>query len=483
MAKLTKRNHPPFCFFAFINLVQALHGLRIEYDANVAASPGENVTLKCILSGHANTSVVQIQWAKETNTGSQIMLIANKHFGIHRYLDSLDFESRSPTDGTANISVVNVQVSASGTYTCSVVTFPDGSFKASIVLTVAKKVQPTTPQIYKELTYVTSNKLQLNSTCISQKANQEPHITLYLDGNALQEEENVTIITSEVSVDSSGLYEVKKIFSIEITIGQWKLMWCEAEFSQPGNKITVMQSKKIHLNDYLSPAFTKLNTFNSQPTTVRKDLFTAFTKLNTFNSQPTTVRKGTESNSSTELTTSTGLPLATGSSTLTTESTSFISFTSAGLNATPQVSQSSTTSGPSVNIASSSIPETSFTNEPLTMEGQTITLRPFISFGSSQVSVKSTEMPMNVTTLVTTMSWNRTITIEITRDAKGAEDSVSLATVVSVILILVFCTAVLSCLIRCWQVRKKLNAPPPFKPPPPPIKYTAIQVEPQNEVN
>lgn len=439
-----------------------MHGLRIDYDAEVAASPGENVTLKCILSEQGNSSVVQIQWGKETNTGPQMMLIANTLYGIHRFLDSINFESHSPTDGMASISVMNVQVSASGTYTCSVVTFPGGSFKASTVLTVAKKVQPTTPQIYEELTYFTANKLQLNSTCISQKANQEPNITLYLDGIALQDGENGIIITSEVSVDSSGLYEVKKRLSIEITTGQWKLMWCDAVFLQPGNNITVMRSKKIHLNYYLS---------------------TAFTKLNTFNSQPTTVQKGTVSHSSTELTTSTGLPLATGSSTLTAESTSAISFTSAGLNATAHVSQSSTTYGSSANIASSNIPETSYTDELVTTEGQTITLRPFISFGSSQVSERSTEMPMNVTTLDTTMSWNRPTTTEIARDDKDAEDSVSIAAVVSVIIILVICTAVLSYLIRCWQVRKKLNIPPPFKPPPPPVKYTAIQVASQNEVN
>lgn len=128
---------------------------------------------------------------------------------------------------------------------------------------------------------------------------------------------------------------------------------------------------------------------------------------------------GTVSHSSTELTTSTGLPLATGSSTLTAELTSAISFTSAGLNATAHVSQSSTTYGSSANIASSNIPETSYTDELVTTEGQTITLRPFISFGSSQVSVRSTEMPMNVTTLDTTMSWNRPTTTEIARDDKG----------------------------------------------------------------
>ncbi|XP_051881898.1 T-cell surface protein tactile [Pristis pectinata] len=249
---------------------------------------------------------------------------------------------------------------------------------------------------------------------------------------------------------------------MEITIGQWNLMWCDAVFSLPGNTSRVMQSKKIYLSNYLSTASVKLNIFNSQHTTSWQD---------------------TESYSSTELMTSTGLPFATGSSTTPEASTSTRSFTSAGLSTIFQVSESSTTFAPTINIALSNSPGPSFTNGLLTTEGQANTLQPLISFGSSTGSVKNTEIPINKTRWHITMSWNRTINIDITKDDKDAEDSVSLAVVVTVILILVICTAVLSYLIRYWQVRKKLNAPPPFKPPPPPIKYAAIQVSSQGEVN
>ncbi|XP_069746476.1 T-cell surface protein tactile-like [Narcine bancroftii] len=275
-----------------------------------------------------------------------------------------------------------------------------------------------------------------------------------MDGIPLQDGENGTIITSEVYVDASGLFEVKKRFSTQLTVGQWKVMWCNAVFSFPGNNSRVMESQKIQLNN----SFTKQNTFHSQ--------FTSWKDL--------------------QLTTSGGLKFATDSSTMPAASTTTRSFSSAGLPTKFEISQSSTNFGPSINITSSSSPgpssspEPSFTNGLSTRERQSTTVQPLFSFGSSEGSARSTDNPIINTRLSTTMSWSRTITTDSTRNDEDAEDSVSLRVVVTVIVILVICTVILSCFIRYWQVRKKLNSPPPFKPPPPPIKYTGIH---QGEVN
>ncbi|XP_062908872.1 T-cell surface protein tactile isoform X2 [Mobula hypostoma] len=345
MAEQAKHSYTPIWIFALINLVQAMQGLKIEYVPKVTASVGENVTLKCILSGQETARVLQIQWSGETidhSLNHSLIIIANKDYGIYHFLDSVKFESQSPTEGMASICITNVQESAAGTYTCSVVTFPEGSFKVSIILTV-----------------------------------------------------------------------------------------------------------------------------------IKKDLSTSSIKLITFTSQHTSWQD-TESYSSTELTTSPKLPFVTDSSTTPAAASNTSSFTSAGLSTIFQESQSSYTVVPSINTEISNSPGPSFTNELSNTEGQMSTLQPLISLGSSTGFVKSSNVPIDETSLYTTMSWNRTIATDITKD--DAEDSVSLAVVVTVILILVICTALLSCLIRHWQVRRKLNAPPPFKPPPPPTKYTAIQV-------
>ncbi|XP_059820766.1 mucin-3B [Hypanus sabinus] len=365
MAEQAKHSYAPIWIFALINLVQAMQGLKIDYAPKVTALVGENVTLKCILSEAETPKVLQIQWSSETidhPLNDSLIIIANKEYGIHQIWDSVKFESQSPTEGMASICITNVQESASGTYTCSVVTFPEGSFKASIILTVIKKD--------------------------------------------------------------------------------------------------------------LSTASVKLSTFASQHTSWQ-DLSMASIKLSMFTSQHTTWQ-GTESYSSTELTTSPKLPFVTDSSTTPAAASSTSSFTSAGLSTIFQESQSSYTVVPSINIEISNSPGPSFTNELSTTEGLMSTLQPLINLGSSTGFVKSSEVPIDETSLYTTMSWNRTIATDIIKD--DAEDSVSLAVVVTVILILVICTALLSCLIRHWQVRRKLNAPPPFKPPPPPTKYTAIQV-------
>ncbi|XP_078077787.1 T-cell surface protein tactile-like isoform X2 [Mustelus asterias] len=553
MATQAKHGHLPLLLL-LINLVRALQGLHIENDRTVTTSPGENITLKCILHGTQNTSIVQIQWSKETNNNSHTILVCNHRFGTYSYMESVEFESKIPTNGTGNINFTNVQVSASGTYTCSFVTFPTGSLKVSIVLTVVEEVisqedvvespiviegmlnskiqlpcgfkipakhnirltwfrknngtleklihsnslgseinnssqyrdriqlganysleinsalavddgdyicqvvtlhgreinitirvnvfaEPMTPQIHEdeELEYFPLNNLRLNVTCTSQKAYPEPNIIFYMDGFP-QDGDNDSVTVSEVFLDSSGLYEVKKRLSLEIKADQWRFVWCKAEFSLPGNKSTIIQSRKIPLNNRI------------------------------------------ESYTSTDLTTRIQLSVATGSSTMSGDTISTELFTRAGLSTTIQSSETSSAFGPSTSIGSSSNPA------PLvTSERQYTTIRSSISFGltnGTESSIELTKNPLNDTKSYTTMNYfNQTSAIGNNVTEKDPEDTVPVAVVVTVILILVICTIILSYFIRFWQIRKKLNGPPPFKPPPPPIKYTAIQLSPQTEVN
>ncbi|XP_041054513.1 T-cell surface protein tactile isoform X3 [Carcharodon carcharias] len=571
MATQAKHGHPPLCLFVVINLVQALQGLSIEHDRAVATSPGENITLKCILQGKQNTAVVQIQWSKETNNNSNTFIVANHRFGTFQDMKSVKFESQLPTNGTGSIHFTNVQVSDSGTYTCSFVTFPTGSLKVSTILTVVKEVispialevmlnskiqlpcgfnipakhdirltwfkksngtfkklfhsnglgieinnssqykdriqldanysleinpvlavddgdficqvvtlhgqetnittkvyvfaEPMSPQIHGELNYFPLNKLHLNATCISQEAYPEPNITFYLD-EFPQDGDNDSVTVSEVFQDSNGFYDVKKRLSIELKADQWRFVWCDAVFSLPGNKSRVIQSKKISLNNY--PHGT-----STGPTV--------------FTSDSATNSTGIESYTNTDLTTSIQLSIATGSSTISGDSTSTEVFTSAGLSTTMQSSETVTALGPSTSIASSSSTRSPVTIELSTSETQHTTIQSSTSFeltNSTKSSMEDTKISTNNTKSYTTMNYfNQTSTIGNHVTTKDSEDTVSVAVVVTVILILVICTAVLSYLIRHWQVRKKLNGPPPFKPPPPPIKYTAIQVSPQGEVN
>ncbi|XP_072432732.1 T-cell surface protein tactile-like [Chiloscyllium punctatum] len=140
MAAQVKNGHPLLCLLVLTNLIQGLRGISIDYDQTVTASPGENITLKCILNGGNYTTIVQVQWSNESNHDSGAFLVANHRYGSYRTMESVKFESTSPTNGTGNIHFTNVQVSSSGTYTCTFITFPTGSLKASTILTVLEEV-------------------------------------------------------------------------------------------------------------------------------------------------------------------------------------------------------------------------------------------------------------------------------------------------------------------------------------------------------
>ncbi|XP_048389236.1 T-cell surface protein tactile [Stegostoma tigrinum] len=639
MAAQVKNGHPPLCLFVLINLIRGLHGLSIDYDQTVTASPGDNITLKCILRGGKGTTIVQIQWSNVNSNDSGAFIVANHRYGSYRTMEAVEFESKSPTNGTGNIHFTNVKVSASGTYVCTFITFPTGNLKALTILTVLKEAnsqndvspvvfeamlnstmllpcgfniparqitslvwfrnsngavekltqsnslgseidvssqyqgriqlgknysleidpvlavddgdficqvetsndqrtnvttkvnvfaEPTTPEIHEELNYFSLTKLHLNATCILQKAYPEPNITFYFDGLPLRDGDNESVIESEILLDSNGLYKVKKRLSLETEANHWRFFWCEAVFSLPRNESRRMQSKMIPLNNYLSrieftpegpynvvlkdslnischanssviPLYkwTKVNgtVSSSNPLILKKiteqtagiyicDVTVPGTNLHHSSYINVTI-KGNESYASTELTTMMQLSNATASTAISKNSTNTELFTNAGLSTTTQSSQTPAVFGSSTSIAvtSSSNHGPSTTIGLSTSEKQFTSIQSSISFGLTNGTESSVEA-FNNTILYTAGNYdNRTNHIYINTDDKESEGTVSVAVVITVIVILMICTALLSYLIKCWQVRKKLNEPPPFKPPPPPIKYTAIQVSPQDEVN
>ncbi|GCB66578.1 hypothetical protein scyTo_0007901 [Scyliorhinus torazame] len=429
-----------------------------------------------------------------------------------------------------------------GDFVCQVVTLHDR--ETNITIKVNVFAEPMAPQIHEQLNYFPSNKLHLNTTCISQKAYPEPNITFYMNGFP-QDGDNDSVTVSEVFLDSSGLYEVRKRLSLEIKADQSRFVWCEAVFSLPGNKSKAMRSKEIPLNNYLSnieltPAgpyevfledalnischinssvtphyrWTKVNGTVSNSNLLTLENITeetagmyicdanipgtnlhrssyinitikdqASTGLTTFTSDSVKTSTGTEFYTNTDLKTSIQLSIATGLPTISGDSTSTELFTEAELSTTIQPSEISTAFGPSISIASSSSPASSVTIELSTSERQYPTIHSSISLGlnnSTEYSIENSKNPINNTKM---NYFDQTSAIDNDFTDKGSEDTVSVAVVVTIILILVICTAILSYFIRYWQVRKKQYGPPSFKPPPPPIQYTAIQLSPQAEVN
>ncbi|XP_067889012.1 T-cell surface protein tactile isoform X2 [Heterodontus francisci] len=420
---------------------------------------------------------ITLAWFRDNN-GTLEKLIHSNGLG-YEINNSSQYKDRIQLRTNYSLSINSSLAVDDGDFICQVVTSHDSGINITTKVNVF--AEPTTPQIHEELDYFVLNKLHLNVTCISRKAYPEPNITLYLDGFPLQDGDNGSVIVSEVFLDSNGLYEVNKRLSLEIKADQWTFVWCDAVFSLPGNKSRVMQSKKIPLNNYLSnieftpegpyevlledalnvschvnssvtPRYrwTKANgtISNSNLLTLKniteetvgkyicdanipgtnlhrssyisvtiKDLYEASTGLTAFTPESTTNFTGTDSYTSTDLTTRIWPSVATGSSTILGDSTSTEVFTDAGLSTTIQSPQTSTAFGPSTSITASSSPGPPITNALSTSGRQYTTTQSSISFGSTnstRSSMENTEIPINKTKVYTTMNYfNRTRSIGI----------------------------------------------------------------------
>ncbi|XP_041797997.1 T-cell immunoreceptor with Ig and ITIM domains-like isoform X2 [Chelmon rostratus] len=122
-----------------ITLVPGLQAQRIKVEPEVTGYVGHDVTLPCQLIPGPNHSIItQVQWElKQLNREKIIILVSNEQLGVSTHETFL--KDRVNITGQSLI-IRSVEMTDAGQYTCSIATFPAGSFEGTTNFVVQEQM-------------------------------------------------------------------------------------------------------------------------------------------------------------------------------------------------------------------------------------------------------------------------------------------------------------------------------------------------------
>ncbi|XP_041798001.1 nectin-1-like isoform X5 [Chelmon rostratus] len=113
-----------------ITLVPGLEAQRVKVEPEVTGYVGHDVTLPCqLIPGPNHNIITQVQWElKQLNGEKRFILVSNELLGVSTYETFL--KDRLNIMGQSLI-IRSVETRDAGLYTCSIATFPAGSFEGT----------------------------------------------------------------------------------------------------------------------------------------------------------------------------------------------------------------------------------------------------------------------------------------------------------------------------------------------------------------
>ncbi|XP_013007151.1 T-cell surface protein tactile isoform X3 [Cavia porcellus] len=330
----------------------------------------------------------------------------------HHISNATSFADRVTLDTSYRLHLFPVQIQDDGRkFSCHVGVKSGKIFKSSTTVKVFAK--PEIPKIMENKTTDVLGKSIF--TCSLKNVFPKANLTWFIDGRILQSDKEELYITTEERKDKSGFLELKSVLTKmhHTTPVQSNnlTIWCTALFRVPGNKVRNTASEKITFS---------LGSVN-------------FPTEAAFSVTASTL--GTQ-------------PSPTNSESLTrypaTSSVVLIDVTTSKPHILPQTSSASMTKQDVSESWTSSDTDTK----------KSVSWIPSETYSLSTLGAGST--------------------LHVTK-SKKSKDGMSWPVIVAALLS--FCVVLLGFGVRKWcqYQREIMERPPPFKPPPPPIKYTYIQ--------
>ncbi|XP_052014499.1 T-cell surface protein tactile isoform X4 [Apodemus sylvaticus] len=409
-----------------------------ERNHTIEIETNRTLEIPCFQNASSETSPrFTFSWLVEEDGREEVLFTHN-----HQVSHSTSFKGRVKLGADYGLYLSPVQIQDDGrTFSCHLSASPLKVWKTSTTVKVFAK-----PEIFMTVENSTMDVVgERVFTCLLKNVFPKANITWLIDGRFLQGNEEGIYITNEEKNASSGFRELKSVFrrmhnrasqSNNVTV------WCMALSPGPRNKTWYTSSQPI--------------TFSLDSVTVPVKGLPNVTG-STLGEQPFPEAKVS---STRYLVTSTSLVTIVDENVLTPD-------------APPQTSNSSMTAK-DVNYSQASS-ATDAKSSVSWMPSEVHTSVPSDASIAPHDSIISTtnEFPDVLTTANgTTKSDQGPITSIIVNKGRGG-----MSWPVIVTALLFFCTLLFGLGVRKWcQYQKEImERPPPFKPPPPPIKYTCIQ--------
>lgn len=98
---------------------------------------GQNVTLPCTVKGSPDLKIVSIEWRKNKNEDTKLVLYSEK-FGINRFWPNVTMQIENESMGS-HLHLFRVAKWDSGFYICDITSFPLGTIRRETELEIKGK--------------------------------------------------------------------------------------------------------------------------------------------------------------------------------------------------------------------------------------------------------------------------------------------------------------------------------------------------------
>ncbi|MCI4388236.1 hypothetical protein PGIGA_G00083420 [Pangasianodon gigas] len=500
----------------FINILQGIQSVDIEYKTEVNATVGQNISLPCIML-HEHPTIIQLQWHKEGEQGEQKLVVFNpaySPFTSSSVGTKLELVYNTTKLRGSILHLQEVIEKDSGDYVCDIASFPDGSIKRST------KVQVTVPKVSMKVTPPDRTVIEGDTVSISCVSDPPPdkytllsslsqsimesqdgkftiqNITRHISDLICQPRWNSSnqhfSATVHLTVDFLDNIECNSESQIQLETGTGLMITCDAKSSKSlrfvwkKDNMTVSSSASITLWS-VSPDQSGIYSLIVQTGNTRlhrqKDFtITVINRIHTEHLSSTMTMETTTKISSTTMTTPklnvtmpTSQPHHTSSTTDTTETSTeevmYIKTSAPSTGNVTVVHVNSTT--PHTDVKSSATTFTHSSSEGRTLSEICCTSSP----GATRREINHVHPDTSTITSTSASISKATVGISnvsttkiTTKDVSTTKSHVVFA-IIPVVLVLVL----IGILYRQYLIQKRLDLPPSFKPPPPPVKYTSAR--------
>ncbi|MCJ8742477.1 hypothetical protein PDJAM_G00082540 [Pangasius djambal] len=501
--------------------VTGIQSVAIEHKPEVNATVGQNISLPCILL-HEHPTIIQLQWHKEGEQGEQKLVVFNPSFSpytlssVGTTLELVNNINTAKLRGSI-LHLQEVTEKDSGVYVCDIASFPDGSIK------ISTKVQVTVPNVSMKVTPPDRTVIEgdtVSISCVSDPPPDKYTLSSSLSQSVMESQDGKFVIqnvtrhisdlicrplwtssnqhlqslsaTVHLTVDFLDNIECNSESQIQVENGTSLMITCDAKSSKSlhfvwmKDNMTVSSSASINLwsvsPDQSGIYRLTVHTGNHTRLHRQKDFtITVINRIHTEHLSSTMTMETTTKISSTIMTTPelkvtmpTSQPHHTSSTADTTETSTeevmYINTSAPSTGNVTVVHVNSTT--PHTDVKSSA---TTFARS--STEGRTFEICCTSSPGSTSREINHVRPDTSTITFTSasismaTVGISNVSTTKITRKDVSTTKSHVVFAIIPVVLVLVL----IGILYRQYLIQKKLDMPPSFKPPPPPVKYTSAR--------
>nr|XP_023656222.1 cell surface glycoprotein MUC18-like [Paramormyrops kingsleyae] len=477
--------------FVFLTLVAGLHTIQVDYREEVNAMVGENVSLPCEIVNSSGTMVTMLEWKKQEvgqQAESRLLVHApTAQTHMHRANISVKLKKRQEKLTGSILQLYNVSVWDSGNYICTLSTFPNGAIRSVTHLLVKDHVHPLDIKLYAtvmNLDYGLKEGDQVTIFC-----NSTPPADTYTLSHSLKNTSvmwsqdgiftlaNVTrhhsgLYVCQPSSQSSGLLFKNHNITINLTVHFMDDLRCNSRAIQADTGQNATLSCVSDASSSLRYTWTKDNVTVSnfsllQLSGVSENQAGIYTVTATMVAPPQLQKRAVvtvtvhshvgptwhEADKTYVTEDKSDPPQSSISSTMPGST-----FTQWGMTPSPRTPQSAPENGTTTYFTGNSTTQPANETTPWSDLNATLTL------GFGLLSTASPTLDGTATNLATSPKVNVT-------HLSGTSKRTGLATLFSFLVL----AAVVTGLYTRYRIQRRLDLPPPFKPPPPPVKYTSVR--------